>query len=252
MFINFIKKNFFGIFLFLKKTKYTLFTSDINNSNFCIRDLKIIDKKLQLNKSAEIIFDVGSHYGNEILNFKHYFSSAKIYAFEANKKCFEKLRNTTKSKKNVFIQNIFLSKDLINQPIDFFIDKKSDLIGSYYSKTQLTKTTTAKTQVNTDTIDNFCKIKNLQNIDILRIDINGYELEALKGATNLLNEKKINYICTSFFDLCSDDEFYMGNLMEISKFLNLKGYRFISAYNNFYHPKFKGGYYFAIFAKNTL
>ena len=58
MFKNFIKKNFFRIFLFLKKTKYTLFTSDINNSNFCIRDLKIIDKKLQLNKSTEIIFDV--------------------------------------------------------------------------------------------------------------------------------------------------------------------------------------------------
>jgi len=41
-------------------------------------------------------------------------------------------------------------------------------------------------------------------------------------------------------------------LIEISKFLDLKEYRFISAYNNFFHQEFKGGYYYAIFAKNTL
>lgn len=49
-FKSFIKKNFFKIFIFFKKIKFSLFTEDINNSSFSITDLKIIDKKLKLNK----------------------------------------------------------------------------------------------------------------------------------------------------------------------------------------------------------
>ena len=38
-------------------------------------------------------------------------------------------------------------------PIDFFTDEKTDLVGSYYPETQMTKTTTTKIKINTDTID---------------------------------------------------------------------------------------------------
>lgn len=251
-FKSFIKKNFFKIFIFFKKIKFSLFTEDINNSSFSITDLIIIDKKLKLNKKKQIIFDIGSHYGNEVLNFDHHFPLSQIYSFEANPTCFEALKNRTKHKKNVFINNIFLSKDSIDVPIDFFTHEKTDLVGSYYPETQMTKNCDIKIKINTDTIDNFCKKSALDSIDILRVDVNGYELETLKGATKMLDEKKINYICSSFFDIESDDEFNIGGLIEISKFLDLKEYRFISAYNNFFHQKFKGGYYYAIFAKNTL
>ncbi len=247
-----LKNNFYQTFLFFKKIKFSFLAQDINNSSFYIADLKIIDKKLKLNKKKQTIFDVGSHYGNEVLSFDYHFPSSQIYSFEANPECFEVLKNTTKDKKNVFINNIFLSSSLIDVPIDFFTDEKTDLVGSYYPRTQMTKTTSTKIKINTDTIDNFCKKNSLDSIDILRIDVNGYELETLIGATKMLDEKKINYICSSFFDICSDDKFKMGDLIEISKFLNLKGYRFISSYNNFFHDEFKGGYYYAIFANNTL
>lgn len=252
IFKNFIRKRFYKIFILLKKIKFSFFAEDINNSNFYIRDLKIIDKKLRLNKKKQTIFDVGSHYGNEILSFDSHFPSSQIYSFEANPVCFEKLKISIKYKKNVFMNNVFLSKDKIDIPIDFFIDEKTDLVGSYYSETQMTKTTSGKIKINTDTIDNFCKKNALDNIDILKVDVNGYELEVLKGATKMFDEKKINYICASFFDVGTDDKFNMGDLIEISKFLNLKKYRFISAYNNFFHEDFKGGYYIAIFSKNSL
>ena len=58
----------------------------------------------------------------------------------------------------------------------------------------MTKTITTKIKINTDTIDNFCKKNALDSIDILRVDVNGYELETLKGATKMLDEKKINFI----------------------------------------------------------
>ena len=247
---DFIKKNF-KVFYFLKKLNF-LFKEDINNSSFFITDLKTIDKELNYLKTKKIIFDVGSHYGNEALSLDDYFPLSQIYSFEANPIPFEVLKNKTKQRKNIFINKIFMSKESIDVPIDFFIDKKSDLVGSAYPETQMTKTTSSKIKVNTDTIDNFCKKNNLDSIDILRLDINGYELEALKGATKMLGEKKINYICSSFFNIGYDDQFKMGSLIKINEFLNLKGYRFITAYNNFFHKKINSGYYFAIFAKNTL
>ena len=45
--------------------------------------------------------------------------------------------------------------------------------------------------VNTDTIDNFCKEKGIDFIDILKIDTEGSEIEVLEGAQNMLNKTNI-------------------------------------------------------------
>ncbi len=45
--------------------------------------------------------------------------------------------------------------------------------------------------VNTDTIDNFCREKGIDYIDILKIDTEGSEIEVLEGAKNMLNKTNI-------------------------------------------------------------
>ncbi len=45
--------------------------------------------------------------------------------------------------------------------------------------------------VNTDTIDNFCREKDIDYIDILKIDTEGSEIEVLEGAKNMLNKTNI-------------------------------------------------------------
>ena len=48
--------------------------------------------------------------------------------------------------------------------------------------------------VKTQTLDNFCLEKKISNIDVLKIDTEGNELNVLKGAKRLLSENKINLI----------------------------------------------------------
>ena len=54
-----------------------------------------------------------------------------------------------------------------------------------------------------DTLDNYCKKKNIKNISFLKIDVEGMELDVLKGSENIItkyrpdifieiNEKKYN------------------------------------------------------------
>ena len=50
--------------------------------------------------------------------------------------------------------------------------------------------------VQTQTLDNFCLEKKINNIDVLKIDTEGNELNVLKGAENLLKQNKINIIYT--------------------------------------------------------
>ena len=45
--------------------------------------------------------------------------------------------------------------------------------------------------VNSDTIDNFCKQEDIEFIDILKIDTEGSEIEVLQGAKNMLNKTNI-------------------------------------------------------------
>ena len=45
-------------------------------------------------------------------------------------------------------------------------------------------------------MDNFCLEKKINNIDVLKIDTEGNELNVLKGAENLLKQNKINIIYT--------------------------------------------------------
>ena len=45
--------------------------------------------------------------------------------------------------------------------------------------------------VNTDTIDNFCSEKNINYIDILKIDTEGSEIDVLEGAKDMLNKTDI-------------------------------------------------------------
>ena len=51
-------------------------------------------------------------------------------------------------------------------------------------------------KVQTRTLDNFCYEKNINNIDVLKIDTEGNELNVLKGAKKLLEKSNINIIYT--------------------------------------------------------
>ena len=53
-----------------------------------------------------------------------------------------------------------------------------------------------KIEVQTQTLDNFCRIKKIKRIDLLKIDTEGTEEKILLGAKKLLSRKKIDLIYT--------------------------------------------------------
>ncbi len=176
---------------------------DIKNKN------KIINFfKKKLNKNQIILIDIGAHKGETISLFCKNFAIENILAFEANPIVFKELekkikKNKYKNKINLFnlglgdkeekkyltIFNDSSSStfNLIDEKTEYYKRKKSFL--SLFSKDIIQK----KILTNILPLSKINEVNELKNIDILKIDTEGYELNILKGIyKNHFN--KIKYI----------------------------------------------------------
>ena len=245
-----LSKYFFKIFYILKTFKYFFLRKNINNSHLYIGDLKTISKNLKIDDKNPIILDVGAHIGNETYLLSKFYPSAKIHCFEPVPKVFEKLNNRFYLNDKIECHNLFLGHQKITEKLDMHIDDKTDLLGSYFSKTDVTSTTNSTIQVSSEIIDNFLIKKNINHVYLLRVDVNGFEKYVLEGAEKKLNEKKIDFIIACYFNIIP--KITSGSLNELTKYLEEKNYRIVSFYNNFFHKEANGGYYSALFVRNNF
>jgi hypothetical protein len=70
-------------------------------------------------------------------------------------------------------------------------------------------------QVELETIDEFCINNQIKEIDLLKIDIEGHELIALKGAINMLKALKINYIQFEFSEFNIESKTYFRDFYNL-------------------------------------
>jgi len=129
-------------------------------------------------KDDDIVFDVGAYYGDtafwalSLLNDK-----GKVYSFEPFKENFEKL------KENIEINSI---NNII--PINLAMDKQKGVQFMDGSDIMATVSNKGKTKIFTDTIDNIVQEHEIKKLDFIKMDIEGSELNALKGSENTIKK----------------------------------------------------------------
>jgi hypothetical protein len=99
------------------------------------------------------------------------------------------------------------------------------------------------------TIDYVINELKTASIDLLKIDVEGYEIEVLKGACKSLTEKKINFI---YLETGLDTRF--NSIETISKLLNPHGYLPYAFYEQTAHWTGKQSlwYWNTLFVKEDL
>lgn len=182
-------------------------------------------KFFEKRKNEEIVvFDIGSNVGDTISRYKNQFSKAKVYSFEAISDLAKQQEVLFENDNKVMVINEAISneKGITKFNVNYFQDTSSmldinndvmpDRYGDAYQPQK-------QVEVKTTTLDLFCAEYNVDQIDIIKMDIQGAELMALKGAKDLLNEGKIKmiYLECSFLpmykgqDLFSDIIIYLGS-----------------------------------------
>jgi FkbM family methyltransferase len=210
---SFIKKH--GIHYF--KEKYLPFGIDL------YVDLKRFDPGLKM----DAVFDVGANEGQTYLEFRNAFPAAQIYSFEPCAQTYSKLCTT-------------MAHDELAHPFKMgFGAQSKPAVLSVVENSQLNKIQSTITgigdsePIQIQTIDEFCGNHNIDFIDLLKTDTEGYDLEVLKGASKILASKRIRYVYTETTFEKSDDQHTYFPL--IFNYLTSFGYSFLGLYHPYYH-----------------
>lgn len=149
-----------------------------------------------------IIFDIGANKGLKIKEFINHFPFSDIYAFEPYQPLYNELKNQFGDNANIHLFNIGISNEKaqklfnVNKGVDtssFLLSGKSGLNSDLQVKTL------NQLSLPLDTLDSITHEQRINKINILKMDIQGSELNALKGANRLLAERKIDIIFTESY-----------------------------------------------------
>jgi len=221
--INKIMNNLFGILIGIidypnKKKILNFFKSKLKDNH-----LKIID--------------IGAHKGETINFFLNNFRVGEIYAFEPNLDLYEKLKKINKFKKKFIrifnfgigyrdeiktLNNMTDSSSSTINSIDEDtknLKKKKKILSLFSSNKNFLK---KRQEIKITSLSQIIFNNNINRIDVLKIDTEGYEYNVLKGI-KLNDFKKINYI---YFEHHYD--------LMIKKGYKFSDINFLLNQNNFY------------------
>ncbi len=171
------------------------------------------------------VFDVGANVGELTLLFSHF--AARVHAFEACLETSRRLETVCRAteRRNVLINRLALSD--ANGTIDLHIYE--DALSSFNSQADrplknygMNAESVAVENVPAMTLDDYCEKNSVAQIDLLKIDVEGAELQVMRGARRMLESKKIRCVTFEF----GQTTFDMGNRVEeIEAFLAEMNYK---------------------------
>ena len=189
--------------------------------------------KLLQKRNLDLIIDIGSNKGQFTFVSKIYFPNVTIYSFEALRSEFEKYINLISSFKNIKAYNYALGN--INKKTNMNIASSPDSsslleISEIQSKKFGTYKTNFYEEIEIRKLDEWLdQIKNFKSI-LMKVDVQGYELEVLKGSKQVL--KHINYL---YIEASSVELYKNQPLLEnIKDFLFKDGFFLEGSFNQCY------------------
>ena len=159
---------------------------------------KFFLKRLIKNLDSPIIFDVGANVGDYALSVIKYNSSSKLHLFEPSNSHLKILELKLKSSNDITINNYGLSTK--NENLELFKDKEITGLATVlnrdlkYLDINFSKSEKIKLMIG----DEYITKNRITNIDLLKIDTEGYELNVLKGFKKALSKKLIKNIQFEF------------------------------------------------------
>ena len=146
---------------------------------------------------SPVIFDVGANVGGYTMDVLSVLPDARMHCFEPSRDTFEQLKKNVQSDKVTF--NNFGISDATTEAT-LYCNSDSGLASLFqrqFDENSNVKDIKSET-IRLDTIDNYCGINEIDHIDLLKLDIEGNEINALNGAANMLNSQKIKAIQIEF------------------------------------------------------
>lgn len=149
----------------------------------------LINRIAQIN--PKYIFDVGANTGKYALLAKKHNPQAQVVCFEPVKSTFEKLKTVTGALSNVILVNSGLFDENKKLTINIY---PSHTHASVFDLKAIPYQSVGKEEIDLIVGDDYITNNNIESIDLLKLDVEGAELNAIRGFKNALAKKKIRII----------------------------------------------------------
>lgn len=144
-----------------------------------------------MKKNDPVVYDLGANIGFFSFRILDFFPKAKIYAFEPQKRVNSKFREIIAINDQQDRISLFPYAISESNGNSLFFENRSPISASLLKDKVSRRTIRKKYPVEIISLNWFVEEFNSPFPDILKIDVEGSELDVLKGATDLLNSVSI-------------------------------------------------------------
>jgi FkbM family methyltransferase len=153
------------------------------------------------------VFDIGANKGQSVSFFKNIFPNSKIIAFEPSEKTFNSLSSFVKNNSYLDVSifqagmgevhgELYFYESVLDETSTFSLPNKNSQYLKDKNRILFQKSENAFRTVTAriTTIDRFIEENQISYIDILKIDVEGFEKFALDGAIKTLQSNELNIL----------------------------------------------------------
>jgi len=174
--------------------------------------------------NPDLVVDIGANTGEFIINIQKIFPSTNLIAFEPVDDCYKKLKSHFGNKSNISLCNVALGSE----------NKKGQIFVSDFSPSSSIVRPEGDyklEEIEIRKLDEYLDIVKDHKKVFIKIDVEGFELEVLKGADLFLQQSDWIYVESRILDPigCSFKELY--------DHLTSRNWFFLGSYDNVFDNK---------------
>jgi FkbM family methyltransferase len=190
------------------------------------------DMRRLVTGSQPVTVDVGANIGQTVERLRATFEQPQIHSFEPSPATFAELERRTGSLPGVHLSNCALGA--APGTMELIENTHSDMSSMLEPGSEPWGEVKGRVEVPARTLDGYADEHGIERIDVLKSDTQGFDLEVLRGATDLLTKRRIRLV---FLEVNFNDAYQgLPRLDEIYGFLHERGFRLVAFYSFHYQP----------------
>ncbi len=163
-------------------------------------DAVAVQRRILRGRDVRVVLDCGAHHGRLSRLYKKSFPGAEVFAFEPTPATFKVLEANVAGVTGITAVNAAVGE--VAGEIPFYLkegdEQSNSLVPPAGAGGGDGERDGAIVRVRVETIDGFCEAQGIERVDVLKLDVEGHELAALKGASKLLGAGAIDVIMAEF------------------------------------------------------